>query len=74
MDWEEKNKSSLSFCQSLSLSLYLSKQLQDMAFVLTAVEVVAELDHLKIHLVVSYWGREGNSLAPQTSLEIPRVV
>lgn len=74
MDWEEKNKSSLSFCQSLSPSLYLSKQLQDMAFVLVVAEVVAELEHLKILWVVSYWGREGNSLAPRRSLEIPKVV
>lgn len=37
-----------------------------MAFVLLVmVSVVAELEHLKIHLIVNYWGKEGNSLFPQ---------
>lgn len=65
VDWAgRKNKSLLSFSQSL-FSVYLSKQLQDMDFVLgVIVVVVEELEHLKIHLVVNYRGREGNSLPP----------
>lgn len=36
-----------------------------MHFVLVPIVVVVEeLEHLKIHLVVNYWGREGNSLTP----------
>lgn len=38
-----------------------------MDFVLVVIVVVVEeLEHLKIHLVVNYWGREGNSLPPHT--------
>lgn len=48
-----------------SPSLYLSKQLQDMDFVpVVVVMVVEELERLKILLVLTYSGTEGNSLTP----------
>lgn len=59
----------------LSPSLYLSKQLQDMAFVLGVVGVVVEeWEHFKAHLIVNYWGGEGIPSCPVRSLEIPRDV
>lgn len=58
-----------------SPSHYLSKQLQDMDFVpVVVVMVVEELEHLKILLVLTYSGTEGNSLTPIRSLEIPSAV
>lgn len=62
---EERTKVYCLFANASFLSLYLSKQLQDMDFVLVVIVVVVEeLEHLKLHLVVNYWGREGNSLTP----------
>lgn len=68
MGWAGKhNKSSLSFANPLLLPSTSPDSCRAcMAFVLRVmVSVVAELEHLKIHLVVNYWGKEGNSLSPQ---------
>lgn len=72
MGWAGKqNKSSLSFANPLLLPSASPVSCRAcIAFVLRLmVSVVAELEHLKIDLVVNYWGKEGNSLSPQ---KVPR--
>lgn len=58
---EQRTKAHCLFANPTVPSFYLFKQLQDMDFVLVVVE---ELEHFKVHWVVNYRGRKGNSLTP----------